>query len=326
MKDTTIAEKLFKEGAIGEASYQKVSASYATRLFSVGLEVRTILYLGILLLTSGLGVLVYKNIDSIGHLAIIAFIALVSLGCFAYAYTKRMPYSNQKVISAGVLVDYVLLLGCLTFGTFMGYLQYQYSTFGPHHEIAFLIPAILFFAIAYYFDHIGILSMAITAIAGFIGVVITPTALLSENDFSSERIIYSGLALGIALVATALTLNKRLIKSHFTFTYLNFAMHMLFIACLAGLFLNRGQILFMLPLALFVFLVIQYAYKEKSFYLLLFSLIYGYIGVTYLFFYLFLIRSNLGDSLIALVPMYFIGSAGGAIVFLRNANKKMRAS
>lgn len=328
MKEGEIVEKLYKDGDITEQGYQKLNSAYSNRLFSVGIELRTILYAGILLLTSGLGILVYKNIDTIGHLAVISFIALVSAACFVYCYMKSFPYSNLKVKSPHTFSNYILLLGCLTFAIFMGYLQYQYSTFGLHNEIAFLIPAIIFFAAAYYFDNLGVLSMAITALAGFIGIAITPTELLSNNDFSSHSLILSGLGLGAFLVGAALLLNHKKIKAHFTFTYLNFAVHLLFVSCLAGMFAFDDWFLFTLLLVLFVFLVGRHAYKEKSFYYLLFTVIYGYIGVSYVFFRVFVkavesIR-DFDVILIYLVPMYFIGSSVYIVMFLRKTNKKFK--
>jgi len=324
LEDPQIAEKLFKEGAISEDSRQKISEAYSNRLFSVGIELRSILYIGILTLTGGFGVLVYKNIDTIGHLAVITFIALVSLACYAYCYTKRLPYSNLKVAKTSHLTDYILLLGSLSFATFMGYLQYEYSTFGPHNEICFLIPAIIFFTIAYYFDNIGILSMAITAIAGFVGIAISPLQLLSSNDFSVDRIVYSGLGLGIALIAVALLLNKRNIKSHFTFTYLNFATHLLFISCLAGLFTFNRWAAFIPVLALLVFVVMRYAYQEKSFYFLLFAVLYGYIGLSYLFIRMAISMDSSGGGILLLSPVYFIASSIFMIIFLRRTNKKFK--
>lgn len=329
MKDHEIPEKLYKEGQIAEPTYQKLSSAYSNRLFSVGIELRTILYVGILLLTSGLGILVYKNIDTIGHLAVISFIALVSAACFVYCYVKSFPYSNLKVNSPNTFSDYILLLGGLTFATFMGYLQYQYSTFGLHNEIAFLIPAIVFFGAAYYFDHLGVLSMAITALAGFVGIAITPTELLSHNDFSSHPLILSGIGLGAFLVGAALVLNRKNIKAHFTFTYLNFAVHLLFVSCLAGLFVFDEWFMFIPLLALFVLLVGRHAYKEKSFYYLLFTVIYGYIGVSYIFFrVLDSIINSIGDyndmAWIYLSLTYFTVSSIYIIIFLRKANKKFK--
>lgn len=283
-EDINIAEKLVKEGTLNEDSLLKIKSAYGGRLFSVGFELRTLLSVGILLLSSGLGVLVYKNIDSIGHLVVILFIAAVSFSCLGYCYMKRQPYSNEKVVSPKMLNDYILLLGCLTFVTFTGYLQYQYSVFGNMNGISMLLPAMLFFALAYLFDHLGVLSMAITCLAAFVGITITPTELLQKNDFRSEDIIFSGLALGAVLVTIAVVLSNKNIKKHFKFTYFNFATHLLFVSCLAGMFCLDAWLIFAALLSILFFFSLRHANKDKSFYFLLFTVLYGYIGLTDLVF------------------------------------------
>src|SRR5882672_2103524 len=75
-----LAEQLHAQGLLSDTSLEKVKAAEAGRLFSVHWELKTLLYLGVLLLSGGLGVLVYKNIDTIGHQAVLAFIAAVSAG------------------------------------------------------------------------------------------------------------------------------------------------------------------------------------------------------------------------------------------------------
>lgn len=321
-EDIEIAEGLVKDGSLSEASFQKIKSEYSGRLFSVGFELRTLLYSGIILLSSGLGVLVYKNIDTIGHLAIILFIAAISSACLGYCYMKRLPYSNEKVASEKTLNDYILLLGCLTFITFAGYLQYQYAVFGTHHEISMLLPAILFFTLAYLFDHIGVLSMAITCLAAFVGITITPTELLQRNDFSSEYIIFSGLALGSVLVAAATILSSRNIKKHFKFTYFNFSTHLLFVSCLAGMFCLDSPLIFTVLLGILVGLSLGHANKDKSFYFLLFTVVYGYIGLTYLVFRGLMKIPNSGALSIAY--LYMIGSSVLVILFLISTGKKYK--
>ena len=63
---------------------------------------------------------------------------------------------------------------------------------------------LLLFIVAYYFDHLGVLSLAITNLAAWVGITATPTRILKHNDFNSERTIYSALVLGIVLIAVAL--------------------------------------------------------------------------------------------------------------------------
>ena len=59
--DPKLFESLHQEGIVSNASYEKIRASAGTGLLSVHWELKTLLYLGVLLLSSGLGILVYKK-------------------------------------------------------------------------------------------------------------------------------------------------------------------------------------------------------------------------------------------------------------------------
>ena len=67
-----------------------IAADERRRPFSLHYELRALLYLGITLLAGGLGVLVYQNIDTIGHEIIIAAVALLMAACFGYAARHRV--------------------------------------------------------------------------------------------------------------------------------------------------------------------------------------------------------------------------------------------
>ena len=103
-------KQLHDEGLLADDSLHKVEAVENARLFSLHWELKTLLYLGVTLLSGGLGVLVYKNIDTFGHQAILAFIALVSAGCFYYCWRKAAPFSINKVQAPNPFFDYILLL------------------------------------------------------------------------------------------------------------------------------------------------------------------------------------------------------------------------
>src|SRR5689334_17818254 len=128
--DTTLFQRLHEEKLISSTSYEKIDAAEKNKLFSLHWELTTVLYIGVLLLATGLSVLVYKNIDTIGHQVILIFIALASTGGFIYCVKKKLPYSTTKVESPDVVFDYILLLSCLLFITFIGYVQFQYDVFG----------------------------------------------------------------------------------------------------------------------------------------------------------------------------------------------------
>ena len=96
--EAILFEKLHAQGLISDGSLEKVKASAKNKLFSLHWELRTILYLGVLLLSGGLGILVYKNIDTIGHTAILMFIALVCAGGFWYCFKTKLPFSTGRVV------------------------------------------------------------------------------------------------------------------------------------------------------------------------------------------------------------------------------------
>jgi hypothetical protein len=180
--------------------------------------------------------------------------------------------------------------------------------------LATFLPAVLFFAVAYRFDHKGVLSMGITALASWVGIAVTPLTLLRDNNFSNDRLIYMGLLLGAVLTGAAFFLGDRNIKKHFSFTYLNFGSHVLFVTCLAGMMVLEKYWLFVPLLAAVTVAFIGYARREQSFYFLIVAVVYAYVGVTYLVFLM-----DAFESVLAF--FYFVFSCAGVIWFLLHYKK-----
>ncbi|MEO8768896.1 MAG: DUF2157 domain-containing protein [Ferruginibacter sp.] len=319
--------KLQQEGLLSASSLEKIHAQKGKQLFSLHWEIRTILYLGILLLTGGLGILVYKNIDSLSHQVVLLFIGLICGGSFFYCFKKKLPFSNGKVKAPNALFDYILLLGCLTFIIFIAYFQYQYNIFGNRYGLATFLPMTVLFFTAYYFDHLGILSLAITNLAAWLGISVTPLQVLEANDFNNNTIILTGVLLGIFLVTMGLVSLQKNIKAHFEFTYTNFGIHILFISLLAAMFqFSNIHLLIFLLLVAVAFYFYSRAKKEQSFYLLLVSTLYTYIGLCYVVIHALSYSLNSGMGSIYLGFIYFIASGIGLVLFLMRTNKKLKAS
>jgi hypothetical protein len=319
-------EKFYKEGLISDSSLQNVKQAANSRLFSVHWELKVILYLGILLLTGGLGILIYKNIDTIGHQVILVAIGLLCAGCFVYCERKKLPFATTRVPAPNSFFDYILLLGCLTLITFITYLQVQYAAFGNAYGLATFIPMVILFFCAYYFDHLGVLSMAITNLAAWMGVTITPLDIIKTNNFADAEIIFAGLLLGTALTVMAWFSKQRQIKAHFSFTYSNFGMNILFISCLAGMFyFDDLYLLWLLPLAGIVYYFYKRSLATSSFYFMLMLTLYGYIGISYVMIRLALEGMQNIDG-VYFVILYFICSGIGMIAFLITMNKKLKVN
>lgn len=317
--------QLYKDGMIDEDQFKKIELFESSKLFSVHWELRTILYLGVLLLSSGLGILVYLNIDTIGHQAILAAIALACLSCFYFIHKHKLPYQNEVVVHASPFFDYIVLLGCLLFALFVGYFQYQYSPFGQHYGILVFIPTVVSFYLAYRFDHKGILSIATTGLASTFGLSVSPRQLIDNNDFSDISVIFTALALGIIIGAWAWYSDSKNIKKHFSFTYNNFALNILCIATLAALFDQDLKIISLLALVGICFYFIKQALVQQSYLFLLLSVLYGYIGLTYIIFYLLSKRGNMNEGAFLFGMLYVIGSAIGVIFLFLNLKKIVKA-
>ncbi len=310
-----ILRDLLQKEVIGPEEAEKIRQFETTRPFSLHWELKTMLYLGVLLLNVGLGVLIYENIDTIGHAALIFLIGCVSAACLIYACKRRVPFSAGQAESPTPYYDYILLLGCLTFLIMEGYWQYQYNVFGNKYGLATFIPMVLFFGTAYTLDNRGVLSLAVTLLASWAGVTVTPNELLQKNDFNSETIIHTGVVLGIFLAIIPFLSERMGFKKHFSLTYLNFSVHLLMISCLSGMIALDNSLLYFPLLCLAVGFYMWYARTRSSFYFLVVAVIYGYIGVTYLLL-------HAADGLdFTLYLLYFLLSCGAVIAFLVNYKK-----
>lgn len=323
--DIRIFKKLLVEHLITEDEFEKIQLQDQQPV-SVHWDLRTLLYLGIVLLTTALGILVYKNIDTIGHDVIIIIIAILCTGCFWYSYKIASGYSNKKITSSNTWFDYILLMGCLLLLTFVGYLQFEYEVFGNRWGLATFVPMILLFIAAYYFDHLGVLSLAIVNLAAWIGISVTPLQVLRENDFGNAHLIYSGIVLGTLLVSVSFLSVSKNIKTHFYFTYKNFGCHILLVSLLAAMFyFENYYLLLFLPLCIASFLFFKNALKENSFYFLVITILYAYIGLSYVVIQL-LFSEHSGDISIYSAIIYFILSGIGLIWLFIHYNKILKAN
>ena len=314
-----IFERLRQENFITQQELENIQQQPVSARW----DVLTLLYLGILLATTALGILIYKNIDSIGHTIIIAFIGICCATSFIYCFKKAAGYKKIKVESPNILFDYILLTACLLLLTFVGYLQLQYNLFGNHWGLPVFIPMIVLFFCAYYFDHLGVLSIAITNLAAWLGISVTPLQILQQDNFSNAYLIYTGIALGVALIVFSIVSEQKNIKAHFAFTYKNFGANILFIALLAGMFSNNTvYFLWFVAIAVVAWWFFNSAIKRNEFYFLVITVLYAYIAVCYVVINLLILIADVGS--IYLGAIYFIVSGIALIRLLMYYNKKLK--
>lgn len=286
MSPNEVLNELGKQGILSAEQRTRVDDTEQSRPFSLHWELRATLYAGILLLSAGLGLLVYDNFDRIGHSVLLMVMAAGCAGCFFFAWRSRPVWTPESTPQRSTLGDYALILACLLFLTLEGYAQYAYNVFGNRYGLVTLLPAVLFLPLAYRFDHRGVLGMALTALVSWVGVTVRPLELHLKTNFFDPKTVYSAIGLALVLIGVALGLKQRRIKPHFTYTYLTIAGNLLMVALLGGLFnFENTRLWFALGLAGACFAFDRYARQDQSFLFLLMSTVYGYIGITYLFFH-----------------------------------------
>jgi predicted membrane protein DUF2157 len=126
----------------------------------VGVELRMLAWLGVTLISTGVGIFIYKHLDEIGPLAIAIVIGVLGLACYAWVSLKpRAP-----------LDDYIVLLGALLLSADVAFIEKQWHLLGDEWQRHFLIVALMHAAVAYWFDSRAVLSLAVASLAAWFGI------------------------------------------------------------------------------------------------------------------------------------------------------------
>ncbi|MGH2666567.1 DUF2157 domain-containing protein [Flavobacterium sp.] len=322
MKQEEILQKLLDENLITQEQSDTVKQYRSLGIFSLHNELLFLLYLSVLLFTTGVGTLIYKNIDTIGHSIILAVLFLITTVCFYFSFKKSKGFSKEDVDFENPVYNYLVLMGTILSCIFVGYLQFQYTIFGTDYSLTTLFSAIIGFCCAYYFNNKSALSIAITGLAATIGITITPKALLENDIYNHPMLSYYGLALGILLIAWSYYSEKIGLKKHFGFVFLTFALHLISICCIAGL-LEYYWLIFVILMAASTYYFYQISYKTHAVSVFTFTLIYGYIGFNIFLYKLssYIDFNLFTELMIIITPFYIIASIILFIKLIKQFNK-----
>jgi hypothetical protein len=313
---------LFEKNLITETQVKQVKAYRSLEIFSLNVELKLFLYLSVLSFTTGIGILIYQNIDTIGHIAILSLLLVVTVICYYFSFKNSNGFQKGETSFENPIFDYLILAAILLTCIFLAYLQFQYTAFGTHYGLATLIPTVIGLFCAYYFDNKSILSIAITGLAAYVGLSVSPQALLNNDFYTTNTLSYSAIALGVVLVLWSIYSNQIVLKKHFTLVYLTFGLHLISISCIKNLF-EQYWIIFILFLAASLYYFYTSSYKVKSVSLFVFTIIYAYIGINVLLFKAIQFL-NIDDFLITFsffVPFYFLISIVLFIRLIKQFNK-----
>lgn len=316
-------QTLFDRNLISETEFSQINAYRKLGIFSLHNELRALLYLSVTLFTSGIGILIYQNIDTIGHQVLLGLLFFTIVVCYYFCFKNATKFEKYQTEFQNSLYDYLLLLSTILTCTFIGYLQFQYQTFGNQYGLATIIPTIISFACAYRFDNKSILSIAITGLAAYIGLTVNPQALLESETFDANSLGFSEILLGIALVVWSIYCDKINLKKHFGLVFNTFALHLISIACITNMTTEIYWFINAVVLGISTFYFYKTSTQIKSVSLYIFTILYGYIGLNMVLVHVFeaINFDHFIDGLFFIVPIYFILSIVGFIKLLKDFKK-----
>jgi hypothetical protein len=202
---------------------------------SVRAEIRAALYLGVLLLVSGVGLFLKENVDRIGPSAIAGAVGLAAGACLAWAWRRSAPPSWGETAPAHAAYDYVLLLGALLAGADLGWLEAQTRLLGPAWPLHLLALALFYGALAFRFDSRILLSLALASFAAWRGLSLSVAhASLGEGDVA--RLRWEALATGAFFAAAGIATARAGKKAHFEDVWVNGGVLLALAGLLAGAF------------------------------------------------------------------------------------------
>jgi hypothetical protein len=184
-------------------------------LLSIHWELRALLYVGVLLVTGGVGLLVKENLDRIGPVAIAAGIGLAAAASLGWVLRVAPPFSWREVPSPNLAFDYILLLGVLLAAADLAYVEVKFTPLGANWSWHLLIVAAFAVLAAFRFDSRVVFSLALSTFAAWRGVSAARfgTDLLWKG--AEDAVRWNAIACGALFAVLGLVLKRTGRKAHF---------------------------------------------------------------------------------------------------------------
>ena len=258
-------------GVITEAQHAMLSEIVRRDRFSLYVELNAILYIGVIALVGGIGWTFRDYVASLGDTVILLILALLMALSFGYCFAKAPAYSNDETESPSFGFDYVLYFACLVLSATLAVIETRFAIF-QGWDTHLLIAALVFGVLAYRFDNRFVLSLALSTLAGYLGLK------LGFDTLDNERLRVAGVLYGAFLIGIGVLLKRLSIKPHFLDVYLQLGANAALLATASGVFdrdTGWGYLVVLLVLsAASIYLGIRY----KKFAFVAYGTLFGYAG------------------------------------------------
>ena len=187
----------------------------AGSIVSVREEIRILLWVGVLLISTGAGLLVKQNLDRIGPMAIAIALGLAAAGCLLFVWRRAPAFSWGETDGGDLVRDAALLLGALLVAADVAFIEVKFTPLGANWSWHLLIVAAFYAALALRFDSKGLFSLALSSFAAWRGVAIATVAVPWGPLEADDRLLVEALICGVLFLSLGKLLQRLGRKAHF---------------------------------------------------------------------------------------------------------------
>jgi hypothetical protein len=261
-------------GVISAEQHLLLRALVRQDRFSLFVEINALLYLGVLSLVTGLFNTFRDFVVNLGDAVILGILTLLMGAAFAWCFSKANPYAHEEVESPSVVFDYILYFGCLMLSSTLGFVETRFGLFGDWTAHLFLA-SIVFGLFAYRFDNRFVLSLAISTLAGFLGLRM---GLFDTTDTDALRL--TALLFGGTLCGLGVWLARQGVKAHFLDLYLHIGANLALVAMASGVLEPATGLAYFAALLALAGLAIYLGTRFDRFAFVAYGTLYGYAGLS----------------------------------------------
>ena len=211
---------------------------------------------------------------NLGDAAILSMLGLLMAGAFGYCFTRGPGYTNDEIESSSFGFDYVLYFACLVLSATLAFIETRFAVF-QGWDTHLLIAALVFGALAYRFDNRFVLSLALSTLAGYLGLKIS-----NFDTLDTDRLRFAGFLYGAFLIGIGVLLYQRRIKAHFLEVYLQLGANALLMAAISGVLERDNGWAYLVVLLAFAAAAIYLGVRYRRFAFVTYGTLYGYAGVS----------------------------------------------
>ena len=187
----------------------------AGSIVSVREEIRILLWAGVLLVSTGAGLLVKQNLDRIGPMAIAIALGVAAAACLVFVWRRAPGFSWGESDGGELVRDAALLLGALLVAADLAFIELKFTWLDENWRWHLLIVAVFYAALALRFDSKSLFSLALSSFAAWRGVAIATVAVPWGPLEGDDRLLVEALICGVLFLILGKLMLRLGRKAHF---------------------------------------------------------------------------------------------------------------